>query len=313
LITRGFLLITLDLAIVPVLKWFTCDSHWLATGPLWAIGWSMLALSGMIFLRVGSVAAIGIAIVFLHNIFDGVHADQLGVFRSAWIVLHEPGVVHLTSGTSLELHWPLLPWIGVIACGFALGELYRLPDDLRRTMLLALGANLLVTFLILRVLNFYGDPAPWSSQDDVLRSVMSFFNCTKFPPSLCYLLLTIGPAVLLLGWFDRELPARWQRLTVFGSVPLYFYLLHWPVLHLLAIGLSLFREQPARWLFHAPDPALLPTDAAFGRGAGWQPQFGLDLPTVFLLWAVAAVIMYPGCVRYAKLKFVRRPRWASYF
>ncbi len=313
LATRGFLLITLDLSIVPLLKWFACDPHWLATGPLWAIGWSMMALAGMVFLRVGTVAIIGMAIVFLHNAFDGIQADQLGVLRGLWIVLHEPGVVQLTSGTSLELHWPLVPWIGVIACGFALGELYRLPDDLRRTMLLAMGANLLVWFLILRVFNFYGDPAPWSSQDGVVRSVMSFFNCTRFPPSLCHLLVTLGLALLLLGLFDREMSVRWQRLTVFGSVPLYFYLVHWPVVHLLAVGVSFLRDLPVNWLFRAPDPTLPANDVAFGRGAGWQPQFGVDLPTVFLIWVLVTVIMYPGCVRYAKLKFVRRPRWASYF
>ncbi len=311
--SRGLLLVTLDLAIVPLLKWFTFDPHWLSTGPLWAIGWSMVVMSGLIYLRVGTVAVFGMAIVFLHNLFDGISADQLGFLRPLWILLHEPGIVQITSGTALELRWSIVPWLGVMACGFALGELFRLPRDLRRTMLLAMGANLLVWFLILRVLNFYGDPAPWSSQDDALRSVMSFFNCTQFPPSLCHLMVSIGLGLLLLAVFDRDVSARWRPLTIFGSVPLYFYVVHWPMLHLFAIGLTLWRELPTAWLFQPPNMAVLSTDAAFGRGTGWQPNFGLDLPTVFLIWVLAAIIMYPGCMRYARLKFVRRPRWGSYF
>jgi hypothetical protein len=221
--------------------------------------------------------------------------------------------VQIAGGTSVELNWPLLPWFGVMACGFALGELYRLPNDLKRTMLLAMGANLIVWFLILRVLNFYGDPAPWKSQDDAGHSVMSFFNCTAAPPSLCFLMSSLGPALLLLALFERQSKVRFLRLAVFGSVPLYFYCALWLMLRAIAVGMTLLRGQPMGWLFHTPDRALPETDVAWGRGLGWQPQFGFDLPTVVLIWLVASLVMYAGCVRYAKLKFVRRPRCASYF
>jgi uncharacterized membrane protein len=305
LIARGLLLIVLDFTIVPLATWFNYDPYHLTTGPLWAIGWSMLALAGLVRFRVGVVAGIGMAIVFLHNLLDGVQSADLGVFGGVWMFLHEPGPVWILPQTTLNITWPVLPWIGVICCGYALGELYRLPNEMRPTMLIAVGANLFVTFLILRGLNFYGDPTPWSAQETRIQSVISFLNCTRAPASLCNLLLTSSPGLVLLGLFDGGVSKRWQRLAAFGSVPLYFYLLHIVVTHVLAIGITMFRGFPVTWLVHLPDET--------GRGAGWQPQFGVELALVYVITLIALAALYPGCYRYAKLKFLHRPRWASYF
>jgi uncharacterized membrane protein len=305
LIARGLLLIVLDLTIVPLVTWFNYDPNHLVTGPLWAIGWSMLALAGLLYFRVGTVAGIGVAIVFLHNLLDGVKSDDLGIFGGLWMILHEPGPVRILPETVLNISWPVLPWIGMICCGYAIGELYRLPNAMRPTMLIALGANVLVTFLILRGLNFYGDPAAWSAQETRMQTVVSFLNCARAPASLCHLLLASAPGLVLLGIFDGGVSKRWQRLATFGSVPLYFYLLHIVVIHLLAIGITMFRGWPVSWLLHLPDET--------GRGAGWQAEYGVELALVYPITLLALAALYPGCYRYAKLKFLRRPRWASYF
>ncbi len=306
LVTRGLLLVALDVTLVQLSMWFAYDVRHIGTNVLWAIGWSMMGLAGMIFFRAGTVAVVGLAIVFLHNAFDDVQAVELGRLGPLWSFLKEGGTLNLSFGTELYVYWPVLPWFGVICCGYAMGELYRLPVDFRRVMLLGLGANLTVIFLVLRLVAIYGDPAPWSSQDDAVRTFMSFLNCTKHPASLCYLLMTLGPSLILLGWLERDVQPAWRWLTVFGCVPLFFYLVQWPLLHFMAVVLALVRGQPTGWLFSLGE-------AATGRGVGWQSEFGFSLPVVYLLWLAALCVLYPICRWYAGVKFLRRPRWASYF
>ncbi|MCC7085647.1 MAG: DUF1624 domain-containing protein [Pirellulales bacterium] len=306
LATRGLILVVIDLFIVPLLKWFHFDLQRLSTGPLWALGWSMVALGCLIWLRVGTVAVAGLLIVASHNALDGIHAGSLGALSGLWTVLHEPGTVRVGEWLALEVTWPLLPWLGVMACGYGLGELYRIPGDQRRMMLAGVGSNLLLMFLILRSFNFYGDPAGWSRQATLLRSVMSFVNCTAQPPSACYLLMTLGPAVLFLAWFEGRRSWRLDGLAALGCVPLYCYLAHWLMLHALAIGLAVMRGQPTLWLFQVPEK---PT----GRGFNWQPAFGVELTIAMLLGLAAMVVLYFSARRYAQLKFLRGPRWISYF
>jgi uncharacterized membrane protein len=306
LATRGLMLIILELFIMPLVKWFNFDWQHLSAGPLWALGWSMIALGGLIFFRVGIVTIVGLAIVVLHNAFDRIHADSLGALAGLWNVLHEPGAVAIGSWFGLDVSWPLLPWVGVMACGFGIGELYRVPAHLRRTMLAGMGLNLFASFLILRFFNLYGDPVEWSRQDTFVRSVMSFVHCTQQPPSLCFLLMTLAPALLLLGWFEGRRSWRLEALAALGCVPLYCYVAHWLMLHALAIGIAVMRGKPTGWLFQVPDDAT-------GRGANWQPDFGIELTLAILLGLAATAVLYFSARRYAQLKFLRRPRWASYF
>jgi uncharacterized membrane protein len=306
LATRGLMLVAIDVFIVPLVKWFDFDLQHLRTGPLWAIGWSMVGLSALVFLRTGIVAIAGMGIVLLHNALDGIHPDSLGPLAGLWVVLHQTGGVRMGSWLSLAIAWPVLPWLGVMACGFGLGELYRLPAQLRRAMLAGSGLNLLVMFLVLRTLNLYGDPAPWSPQPTTAQTVMSYVNCTRQPPSLCYLLMTLGPALLLLAWLEGRRSARLEILAALGCVPLYCYLAHWLLLHALAVGIAVLRGQSTSWLFHMPD-------APGGRGSLWKPAFGVELTLALLLGAAALAVLYFSARRYALIKFLRQPRWASYF
>jgi uncharacterized membrane protein len=306
LATRGLILIILDLFIMPLVKWFNFDWLHLSAGPLWALGWSMIGLAGLIFFRVGVVTIVGLAIVVLHNALDRIHADSLGAMSGLWKVLHEPGAVAIGPWIGFDVSWPLLPWVGVMACGFGLGYLYRIPMHLRRTMLAGMGLNLLVWFLIFRGFNLYGDPLDWSRQDTFVRSMMSFVHCTQQPPSLCFLLMTLAPALLLLGWFEGRRSWRLEALASLGCVPLYCYVAHWLLLHALAIGISVMRGKPTGWLFQAPVEA-------GNRAANWLPDFGIELTLAVLLGLAATAALYFSARRYAQLKFLRRPRWASYF
>jgi hypothetical protein len=193
-----------------------------------------------------------------------------------------------------------------MTCGFGLGYLYRVPAQLRRTMLAGMGLNVFVSFLILRSFNLYGDPVEWSRHDSFVRSVMSFVHCTQQPPSLCFLLMTLAPALLLLGWFEGRRSWRLEAFASLGCVPLYCYVAHWLLLHALAIGIAVMRGKATGWLFQVPVE-------------GWESRG--KLAARFRYRIDSSDPARPGghggpvfsARRYAQLKFLRRPRWASYF
>ena len=176
--------------------------------------------------------------------------------------------------------YPLVPWIGVMAAGYVFGAVFLLDRPRRRTTMLGLGASLILHFVALRATNFYGDPHPWAPRQDALFTVLSFLNCQKYPPSLLYLLMMLGPALLALSVFERGLGRLGRPLLMFGRVPLFFYLLQWYAAHLLAIVVNAALGRPASWLL---------------GGAPWNaPQgSGYSLGVVYLMWIVVLVLLYP--------------------
>lgn len=302
---RGLLLIAIDIIVVPILKWFYFDPSHFEVGALWAIGWGMIALSGLLYFRIGLVAIVGLVIVVGHNALDQISFDGDGLLGSLTTILFRPGRVTIGQWLAIQVNWPILPWLGVMACGFAMGELYRLPVSMRRTMLRGIGLNLIFMFAILRAFGFYGDPNPWQSGDTFMQSAMSYLNCTKHPPSLCFLLMTLGPALAWLGWIENRRSPKLEKLATLGCVPLFCYLGHWLVLHTLALAVMLGRGLPTCWLFSLPHPDT-------GRGVGWQADFAVATPLVLVIGAATVVFLYLSARRYARIKFFRRPRWASY-
>jgi uncharacterized membrane protein len=226
-------------------------------------------------------------------LLDGVSPALFGSWAPLWKVLHVQGATPFG-----YVQYPLIPWIGVMAVGYALGTVYDLTATDRRRVLVVLGIAAIATFALLRATNFYGDPKPWSPQPELARSVMSFMNVTKYPPSLLYLLATLGPAFLLLAAFESARGRMADVLATFGSVPLFFYILHIMLAH-LAAGLT----------------AML-----FGYGTGvlgnffmaFPKEWGVGLAGTYLAWLWVIVTLYPACRWFADIKQRRRDWWLMY-
>jgi uncharacterized membrane protein len=299
LLTRGLWLILLEETVVSLCVFFAIPKMLIAL-IFWAIGWSMIALAGLIFLPRAVVGGLGLGMIALHNLLDGVQVPGGGALATLWGVLHQPGIQRLPGGLLMLVGYPLIPWIGVMASGDAFGPVLSWPPERRRPILLGLGFGLIAGFVILRASHAYGDPRPWSPQSSPLDTAMSFLNCQKYPPSLLFLMMTMGPAILALAALDRGLGRLGHPLLVFGRVPLFFYLLQWPVAHGLAVAVEALRGQPVGWLFGYPlsEP---------------RPGYGHGLPMVYLMSAVTVLLLYYPCRWFAGVKSRRRDAWLSYF
>lgn len=301
LLTRGLWLVLLELTWVRWAGWtFAIDLHEHWGLVIWAIGWSMVVLAGLVWLPMPVITGFGLVLVLGHNALDGITPESWGRWEGLWRVLHAGGPFELVPGLKFGAGYPLVPWVGVMAAGFGFGQLLQLEPSRRRRALTILGAGLTLAFLLVRGLNGYGDPKSWQSQDNLLRTVGSFLDCTKYPPSLDYLLMTLGPTLLVLAALDRGTPAWLRPMTVFGRVPLFYYLLHLPLIHGLAVGVNLVRFGRADWLY-GTTPGKAP------------PEAGFSLPWVLLTWAIVVVALYPACRWFADLKRRRRDAWLSYF
>ena len=304
LLTRGIWLLVLEVAVVQTGLFFNFDRQLVFLLVFWALGMSMIALALLIHLRYSGLVAISLGLIVLHNLADAVPAARFGNFAWLWRVLHEQGVI-VTVGPALFVAYPLVPWIGVMAAGFCFGRIYRLPAARRRRLLLTIGTSLIAAFFVLRGLNVYGDPRPWTEQSRPLFTVLSFLNTTKYPASLSFLLMTLGPAILLLGLMDGARPGERHPLLVFGRVPLFYFVLHIPLAHAIAVGLTALRygNAPFLWL---PPPSLGTPRSLF------PPEYGWALWMVYVVTAVVVAALYPLCLWFARLKARRREWWFSY-
>ncbi|MBI5514397.1 MAG: DUF1624 domain-containing protein [Deltaproteobacteria bacterium] len=289
LVTRGLWLVLLELTVLR-LGW-TPEPRWRFTllQVIWALGWSMVALAALSRLPRWALASVGGALVLLHNLTDGVRV--LGSWRWLWAILHRPELLEPVAGHRFYVAYPLVPWIGVMALGFAFEPLWREPAG-RPSRLARLGAALVALFVLLRATNLYGDPSPWSAQPTALFTVFSFVNCTKYPPSLLYLCMTLGPALLGLAALERWEGGAWRRpLVVLGRAPLFYYILHLILLRWTAGPLALLR--------YGMDGIGPPP-----RGHLGSP--GYPLWGAYVAWAFAVAVLYEPTRRFAEFK-ARRP------
>jgi len=302
---RGFWLIFLELTFLRVAWTFNFDfQHYLLAGVIWMIGWSMIALAGAIYLPRPAIATIGIALIALHNItnlFRPQLAHAFGPDGPNWLlrILYFGGAVEIgKSGPPLLILYVLVPWVGLMFAGYAFGPILQKPAEARRRISLQLGSALTALYVALRLLGIYGDPRPWDR-----HSLFSFLNTAKYPASLEYLCMTIGPMFLLWaiveGWTGRLA----KIIETFGRVPMFYYLLHIPLIHLAACIVSLIREGYVdAWLFtnHPLDPGPLPA------GYMWS------LSLLYLVYAVCLVLLYFPCRWYARLKATKRSGLLSF-
>jgi uncharacterized membrane protein len=305
LFTRGIWLIVLELTVVRCLGYqFNFDYRVTMLVILWALGWSMITLAAVVHLSPSTVAAFGIVLIASHNLLDSVNASSIGAFAPLWSILHAQNVVWADRTHLVFVAYPLVPWIGVTAVGYGLGQVFDWVPERRRGFLLRLGAGLIVAFAILRLANVYGDPIRWTSQQSGMRTVLSFLNTNKYPPSLLFLLMTLGPAALILWVLDKRTPRILKPALVFGRVPLFYFLLHLPLIHLAALIVCYGRYRDVHWMFESARLDQFP----MVRPPGW----GYSLPVVYLVWAGVVLALYPLCEWYGKLKQRRTDFWLSY-
>ena len=302
LLMRGLWLILLELTLVHLAWFLTLDYEVLMLQVIWVIGLSMIVLAGMVFLPDGWILALAVSMIAGHNLLDRFVPVSGDLARGLWDILHRPALMPLGGGHFLYVLYPLIPWPGVMALGYLLGKCLRSDAQPRSRKLMALGGSLALAFVLLRFLNLYGDPAHWFRQRNALFTFLSFINLEKYPPSLLFLLVTLGVNLFLLGLLDRLRGAWLGVLVVFGRVPLFYYIAHLFVIHLAALGLAYLKHGRADWL----------TGSAWFFREGYPPDYGYSLPVVYLIWALVVVILYPVCKFFAGVKSRSRAGWLSY-
>ena len=304
LVTRGLWLIALELTLFRCLGYqFNVDYRLTMLVILWALGWSMIALGALVRLPVAAVTSIGVALIAAHNLFDPIRASSLGRLAPLWTVLHGQGFV-VGPPHAVFVAYPLVPWIGVTAVGYGLGAIVEWPDARRRRWLARAGLAMTAAFVALRLPNVYGDPSPWNAQATLGKTGLSFLNATKYPPSLLFLLMTLGPALALLATLPRTTPRALAPVLTFGRVPLFYFLLHMPLIHAAAVVACRVRYGTAHWMFESPTIAQYP----FTQPPGW----GYALPVVYAIWIGVVIALYPLCRWFAAVKQRNSAAWLSY-
>ena len=290
LLIRGLWLILIDFTLIKFGWRFEFDLFRMTGGIIFAIGISMTALAALVWLPRWVIAVVTTVMLVGHNLVDGIRADELGGAAWAWHLLHEPGLIYLGDGAQFYVLYPLIPWICVMAAGYLLGPVMQLEAQARQRFLFRLGAAITLGFVILRATNLYGDPTPWVTQDAWLATVLSFLNCEKYPPSLLYLMMTLGPALILLAAFEHAHGTFTRILAVFGQVPFFYYVVHIYVIHLLAVA----------------------TAFAITGDLTRAPEISLGLGGAYLVWLLVLVLLYPMCKWFAELKEKGRGWWWTY-
>jgi uncharacterized membrane protein len=304
LLTRGLWLIVLEVTVIRFLWQFNVDYRLTLLNVIWALGWAMIVLGLLVHLPTRAIAAVGLLLIATHNLFDRVPPSAFGAGAPVWSLLHVPNFILPGPAHIVFSAYPLIPWIGVTAVGYALGSLWDLPAERRRALLLRLGVGCIVAFLVLRGFNVYGDPLPWAVQSRGSMTLVSFLNLNKYPPSLLFLLMTLGPVLLALRALDGHTPAVLRPAQVIGKVPFFYYLMHVLVLHIVAAGAMLAR-------FGSIGPAV--TSPTLDRFPMTQPPgWPAPLPVVYLVWIVVVAVLYPFCAWYAGVKRQSRNPWLSY-
>src|SRR5215470_10483051 len=299
LLTRGLWLILIEFTVMRVCWTFSFHINVFVMQVIWVTGASMVVLAGLVRLPRWAIATTGLAMIAGHNLLDGIAAEDLGSAAWLWTLLHQPGLIEVAPQLKLFVLYNPVPWSGVMAAGYALGPLFRLDPASRWSFLIRTGVAVIAGFVVLRATNLYGDPDVWSMQGSVLGTVLSFIDCEKYPPSLLYLMMTLGPALILLALFEREHGALADVVTTFGRVPFFFYVVHVAFIHALAVGFAWITVGDIGW--------------TFGSSLSQKPaSYGLGLPGVYLVWLGVVAALYPPCRAFAALKRRRREWWWSY-
>jgi uncharacterized membrane protein len=314
--TRGLWLIFIEFTVVGT-GW-TFLFPWGFFGVIWALGACMVLMAAIVRLPLRWVAVFSGVLILGHDLLDPIRPRQFGSLAPLWTILHVRGGVFLPFHVREFVLFPLVPWVGVMAAGYVFGSVYLLEKDRRRKLIAQIGLGLTVAFILLRLTNLYGNPpvglggvsqGPWHIQPTIEKTVILFLDVEKYPPSLQFLLMTLGPSLLLLAWLDKKLDQKdgqqttspvLSSLLTFGRVPLFFYILHLYLIHALAVLTGVLFHQPVAWLWNG--------GFLFGAPDDW----GYSLPFIYLVWITAVVILYFPCRWYEGVKRRRKDWWLSY-
>ena len=300
LLTRGLWLIFLEFTVIRFGWLFNID-YTLSFGQvIWAIGVSMVLMSGLIFLSTRAVTIFGIAMIVLHNSLDSISPAQMGIFGWPWQIVHAGGFINFAPGYFYIALYPIVPWVGVMAAGYGFGSLLLQEETARRKVLVRLGISMILAFIVIRATNFYGDHVPWTVQNSFLFTFFSFIKVEKYPPSLLYLLVTLGPAIAILPFAERMKGKVAQFFITFGRVPMFYYILHIFLIHTLAIATAYIVLGNIDFMFTNAPPG------------SWPNAFGFSLLIVYLVWLAIVLALYPACRWFADVKRRRKDVWLSY-
>ncbi|HKC42141.1 MAG TPA: heparan-alpha-glucosaminide N-acetyltransferase domain-containing protein [Gemmatimonadales bacterium] len=303
LVVRGVWLVLLELTVIRVCWTFNLDfANYMLAGVIWVIGWCMILMSALVRLRPRTAGIIGIAIIALHNLVMMPLVNRTQALGELWKILYIGFFQGPVAGTPLIVLYSIIPWIGVMAAGYWFGTVLTTEPARRNRICLRLGLGATALFLVLRGLNIYGDPQPWSGSGR-MPALLSFLNTTKYPASLSFLLMTLGPTIALVPLLDRARGRVAQWLTVFGRVPFFYYVLHIPLIHALALVVSKIRTGSVDpWLF---------TNHPMGNPPA-PDGYTWSLALLYLVWAVAIIVLYVPSRWYSGLKARRSDWWLKY-
>lgn len=297
LIKRGLWLVFVEVIVVSFGWKFDIQFRSIGLATIWQLGISMIVLAGLIHLPKRLVFIFSCVIIFGHNLLDHIHDD--GNFL--WALLHEQKSFEWTSGHFIRTAYPLLPWIAVMSLGYCFGSLYNKDVDTRKRkrVLNGLGLGSVILFIILIIKNKYGNPFPWIDYGDFSKTLMSILNSNKYPPSLMYLLITLGGTFLFLANTEKIKGRVVQFFCVFGRVPFFYYIIHIYLIHLLAAFAAYFTG--FGWKALVTPTFIIKVDSLKG--------YGFNLLTVYLIWIAVVLVLYPLCRRFDAYKQSHKEKW----
>jgi len=310
LVTRGAVLVLLELTVIRVAWTFNVDfAHYILAGVIWMLGWCMILLAALVWFPAAAVGIAGVIVIAAHNVVDLAPPARLQTLHPSWIwqLLYFGGVFQVGGGDdapAVAVLYSIVPWIGVMAAGYGFGTILTREPAKRRRLCLMIGLSAIALFLVFRGLDLYGDPRHWSTAPaSVPPALFRFLNTTKYPASLLFLLMTLGPVIALLPLAERARGAAGGVLATFGRVPMFYYLLHIPVIHAAALVVSYAREGRVNaWLF-ANHPMMNPPP---------PPGYTWSLPLLYVVFVVVIALLYFPCRWFARVKSRRRDGWLAY-
>lgn len=305
LLTRGLWLVLLEFTVVRLGIFFNLYYDVTIFQVIWAIGISMVIMSALIHLPFGAILGTGVVITLGHNLLHLIQLKPEDNFFLVYTLIHQGGFVTVAPDHFFMVPYPFLPWLGIMILGYCLGSWYSKGFDptLRKKLLFRTGAFAVILFIVLRITNFYGDPTPWAAQKNALFTIMSFLNTTKYPASLLYTLMTLGPVLIILSLMETSRTSFWKPFTVFGRVPLFYYILHFYLIHLVSVVAYMILQ----------GKSISEMDFHFTVNFGGIPTgYGYSLLIVYLVWISIVLFLYPFCKRYNEFKSTHRQWWLSY-
>jgi uncharacterized membrane protein len=300
LIKRGIWLIVLELTVINFAWFFNIQFPFLALTVIWALAIGMIALSAFVRLPMSISQVTGVVLVFGHNLLDGIHVPGDGALSVLWSFLHEQHLYRF-GRFDVFVGYPILPWVGVMLLGYSFGGLYAdgMTQHRRKQILVWMGLASVALFVLLRVINLYGDLHPWSSQSSPLLTFLSLMNVTKYPPSLDYILVTLGPAFLFLAYSEHWKGRITTDIIALGRVPMFYYIVHILVIHLIALAAAVLSGFQVN-------------DMVFNTWVTDSPKlkgYGFSLAVVYVIWIALVVMLLPLCKWYDHYKQSNRQKW----